>query len=159
MTVPVRTETRPVVSVQRDAALGAARGGTGSRLRRWDEHWVAERLKMPHEELITDIRLLAAGGQLVSGADVYYVTRRIWWARPFDAIFSSPGFNRVMQVGYRWFARNRHCVSRACKLPPRWTETSVLASNCAIGALFSHQTPNLRRFSRGYLTENRIKSA
>ncbi len=46
-----------------------------------DEPWVAERVKMPHEELLTDIRLLTADGQLISGADVYlYVMRRIWWA-------------------------------------------------------------------------------
>ena len=79
-----------------------------------------ERIKTPHEELLTDIRLLTSSGQLISGADVYlYVTRRIWWAWPFYAIFSLPGFNRLIQVGYKWFARNRYCVSHTCKLEPR----------------------------------------
>jgi predicted DCC family thiol-disulfide oxidoreductase YuxK len=95
-------------------------GRHGFEIASLDEPWVAERLKMPQEELLTDIRLLTAGGELISGADVYlYVTRRIWWAWPFYAIFSLPGFNRLIQVGYRWFARNRYCVSHACKLEPR----------------------------------------
>jgi len=95
-------------------------GRSGFEIASLDEPWVAERLRMPHEELLTDIRLLTAGGQLISGADVYlYVTRRIWWAWPFYAIFSLPGFNRLIHAGYRWFARNRYCVSHACKLRPR----------------------------------------
>jgi predicted DCC family thiol-disulfide oxidoreductase YuxK len=85
-----------------------------------DEPWVTEKLKMPSEELLTDIRLLTVDGQLISGADVYlYVTRRIWWAWPFYAIFSLPGFNRLIHTGYRWFARNRYCVSHTCKVQPR----------------------------------------
>ena len=82
-----------------------------------DELWVAEKINTPREELLTDIRLLTADGQLISGADVYlYVTRRIWWAWPFYAIFSLPGLNRLIHLGYRWFARNRYHISHACRL-------------------------------------------
>jgi len=92
----------------------------GFKIASLDEPWVAQKIKMPREELLTDIRLLTPSGALISGADVYlYVTRRIWWAWPFYAIFSLPGFNRLVHVGYRWFARNRYCVSRAYKLRPR----------------------------------------
>jgi lipase maturation factor 1 len=85
-----------------------------------DAPWVAGKLKMPYAELISDIRLLTPNGQLLSGADVYlYVTRRIWWAWPFYAIFTLPGFNRLIHAGYRWFARNRYCISRSCKLDSR----------------------------------------
>ena len=136
MTVPVSTETRPPVQgvvlgvVLYDGQCGfcsgwvkywaATLGRRGFEIASLDEPWVAKRLKMPHEELVTDIRLRTAGGQLISGADVYlYVTRRIWWAWPFYAIFRLPGFNRLIHVGYRWFARNRYCVSHACKLQPR----------------------------------------
>lgn len=92
----------------------------GFKIASLDEPWVAQKIKMPCEELLTDIRLLTPSGALISGADVYlYVTRRIWWAWPFYAIFSLPGFNRLVHVGYRWFARNRYCVSRAYKLRPR----------------------------------------
>lgn len=85
-----------------------------------DEPWVAEKINTPREELLTDIRLLTADGQLISGADVYlYVTRRIWWAWPFYAFFSLPGFNRLMHLGYRRFARNRYHISHACRLGSR----------------------------------------
>jgi predicted DCC family thiol-disulfide oxidoreductase YuxK len=83
-----------------------------------DEPWVSARIEMPREELLTDIRLLTSDGILISGADVYlYVARRIWWAWPFYAIFSLPGFNRLIHLGYRWFARNRYHISRACRIP------------------------------------------
>ena len=82
-----------------------------------EEPWVGARVKMPYEELVRDIRLLTPNGELISGADVYLqVTRRIWWAWPFYAVFSLPGFNWMIHTGYRWFARNRHFVSHACGL-------------------------------------------
>jgi predicted DCC family thiol-disulfide oxidoreductase YuxK len=85
-----------------------------------EEPWVGEKLKMPYEELITDIRLLTPAGALVSGANVYLqVTRRIWWAWPFYGVFSLPGFNRVIHAVYRWFARNRHHISHACRIQSR----------------------------------------
>lgn len=81
------------------------------------EPWVVERLQLPISNLLADIVLLPRSGALVSGADVYLqVTRRIWWAWPFYAVFSLPGFNRLIHIGYRWFARNRYCVSRTCRL-------------------------------------------
>ena len=85
-----------------------------------EEEWVSQKLTMPYEELLTDIRLLTANGELVSGANVYlYVMRQIWWAWPFYAIFSLPGLNWAIHAGYRWFARNRHHVSHACGLRTR----------------------------------------
>jgi predicted DCC family thiol-disulfide oxidoreductase YuxK len=85
-----------------------------------DEPWVADKIKMSRAELLTDIRLLTVNGELISGADVYlYAARRIWWAWPFYAVFSLPGFNWLIHAGYRWFARNRHFVSHACKLDSR----------------------------------------
>ncbi len=92
----------------------------GFKIGALDEAWVASQLKMPYEELVTDIRLLTVDGQLVSGADVYlYVARQIWWAWPFYAVFSLPGFNWLIRTGYRWFARNRYWFSRSCRLQPR----------------------------------------
>ncbi len=81
------------------------------------EAWVGERLKLRPEELLNDIRLVTRDGQLVNGADVYlHATRRIWWACPFYAIFSLPGFNSLLHAGYRWFARNRFLFSHTCGL-------------------------------------------
>jgi len=79
---------------------------------------VQERLGVSQEQLLYDIRILTQDGKLVSGADVYlYVWRRIWWAWPLYAIFSLPGFNGLMRLGYRWFARNRYCISGSCRIP------------------------------------------
>jgi len=133
--VPIKDETRPVPGAVCGVVPYDGRCGFCSRwVKYWEktltrrgfaiasleEPWVAGKLEMPHEKLLTDIRLLTADDRLISGADVYlYVTRRIWWAWPFYAIFSLPGFNRLIQVGYRWFARNRYCVSHACRIQPR----------------------------------------
>jgi predicted DCC family thiol-disulfide oxidoreductase YuxK len=81
------------------------------------EPWVSERLRVDPATLLSDIRLLTPDGSLVAGADVYlYVARRIWWMKPFWAVFSLPGLNRLLHLGYRRFARNRYCISGACRL-------------------------------------------
>ena len=81
------------------------------------EPWVTNRLQLPAEQLLYDIRLLTPEGELFCGAEVYlYVARRIWWAWPFYAVFNLPGFHRLIHLGYRWFARNRYCISHACRL-------------------------------------------
>jgi predicted DCC family thiol-disulfide oxidoreductase YuxK len=77
-----------------------------------EEPWVVEKLKMPYEQLVADIRLLTPSGELVSGANVYlYVARRIWWGWPFYAIFILPGFHGLIHAAYRAFARNRYHFS------------------------------------------------
>jgi predicted DCC family thiol-disulfide oxidoreductase YuxK len=83
------------------------------------ELWVADRLKVPAGDLLSDIRLLTPENRLISGADVYLqAARRIWWAWPFYAVFSLPGFKWLIKFGYRWFAKNRYCISGACRLNP-----------------------------------------
>ena len=78
-------------------------------------NWVPAALGMTPGEAVRDIRLLMADGLSCFGADVYLqVARRIWWAWPFGALFSLPGLNSLIWVGYRWFAANRQCVSGLC---------------------------------------------
>lgn len=80
--------------------------------------WTAGALGMTREEVVRDIRFFNADGRSCAGADVYlYVARRIWWAWPFGAIFSLPGFRFLIWTGYRWFAKNRQCISGFCALP------------------------------------------
>ncbi len=75
-------------------------------------------LQVSQENLLDDIRVLTRAGKLESGADAYlYVSRYIWWAWPFYAVFRLPVFNRMLWWGYRWFNRNRYRVSRHCPLP------------------------------------------
>ena len=78
--------------------------------------WTPDALGMTREEVLRDIRLLSATGATYAGADVYlYVAKRIWWAWPFAALFSLPGFYSIIWAGYRWFAANRYCVSGHCE--------------------------------------------
>jgi lipase maturation factor 1 len=75
-------------------------------------------LQIVPENLLDDILILTPNGNLESGADAYlFVARQIWWAWPFYAFFSLPGFNWMLWRGYRWFNRNRYRVSRHCPLP------------------------------------------
>jgi len=75
-------------------------------------------LEIPSENLLDDILVVTRSGELISGADAYlYVTRKIWWAWPFYAIFHLLGFNWVLWRGYRWFNRNRYRFSKHCPLP------------------------------------------
>lgn len=77
-------------------------------------------LQIPAEHLLDDIQVLTSDGKLESGANAYlHVSRQIWWAWPFYATFSLPGFNRILWEGYRWFNRNRYRISRHCPLPQR----------------------------------------
>jgi predicted DCC family thiol-disulfide oxidoreductase YuxK len=80
--------------------------------------WVVERLSVPQEDLLFDLRLLLADGGEVRGADVYrHVMRRIWWAYPLYLLSVAPGLRLVFDWAYRTFANNRHRFSRACRLP------------------------------------------
>lgn len=80
--------------------------------------WTTEALGMTRDEVVRDIRLITAEGKSYAGADVYlHIARRIWWAWPFGAFFSLPGFRALIWAGYRWFAKNRQCVSGFCVRP------------------------------------------
>jgi predicted DCC family thiol-disulfide oxidoreductase YuxK len=75
-------------------------------------------LQIPQENLLDDVQVLTRTGKLESGANAYlHVSRQIWWARPFYAIFRLQGFNWILWRGYRWFNRNRYRISRHCPLP------------------------------------------
>jgi predicted DCC family thiol-disulfide oxidoreductase YuxK len=75
-------------------------------------------LEMPPENLLEDILILTRQNKFERGADAYlFVARQIWWAWPFYALFSLPGFHWILWQGYGWFNRNRYLVSRHCPLP------------------------------------------
>jgi predicted DCC family thiol-disulfide oxidoreductase YuxK len=79
--------------------------------------WVAKEFKMPHDELVNDLRLLLLDGTRLQGADVYrYVMKRIWWALPIYLFAVLPCTRSVFNWGYRTFATNRFRVSHACRM-------------------------------------------
>jgi predicted DCC family thiol-disulfide oxidoreductase YuxK len=79
--------------------------------------WVSEHFKLPHDELIHDLRLLLVDGTRVQGADVYrHLMRQIWWAYPLYLLACTPVLRRIFDLCYRSFATNRFRFSRACGL-------------------------------------------
>ena len=80
--------------------------------------WVSKRLAMSEEELLEDLRLLLATGELLSGPSVYrHVMRNTWWLWPAYLLSVTPGLRRVFDWSYRSFADRRYEVSEACRLP------------------------------------------
>jgi hypothetical protein len=79
--------------------------------------WVQERLVLPRDKLLDDLRLLRPDGRFISGADVYrYIMRRIWWAYPLYLLSKAPGLSRLFDWSYRTFARHRMRISATCGL-------------------------------------------
>jgi predicted DCC family thiol-disulfide oxidoreductase YuxK len=87
--------------------------------------WVSQKLQLPYDELVADIRLLLVNGEQRQGAEVYrYVMRRIWWARPVYFASTLPVLRSIFDGAYRRFADNRYRVSRTCRMPARDITTS-----------------------------------
>ena len=81
--------------------------------------WVRERLSLPPDQLLLDLRLLLIDGTLISGANVYrFAMRRIWWAYPLYLLSTAPLLRRLFEAGYRTFANHRLGFSRTCRWPP-----------------------------------------
>jgi predicted DCC family thiol-disulfide oxidoreductase YuxK len=80
--------------------------------------WVARQLDLAPEQRLHDFRLLLPSGQQKVGADAYrYVMRRIWWAYPLYLMSIMPIGRGIFDWSYRTFARNRHKISKTCRLP------------------------------------------
>ena len=127
MQCAIRDEERSVASVYYDAdcrfCINAARRFERLLARRRFElvplqiPGASAKLGIPDDQLLAEMRLLLRDGRVFGGAAaVVEIARRIWWAWPFYAVFSLPGFNWLIHTGYRWFARNRYRVSHACRL-------------------------------------------
>ena len=85
--------------------------------------WVRERLELSEEELLADLRLLLATGEVISGPDVYrHVMRSAWVMWPLYLISITPVFSQLFDWSYRTFANHRYEVSAACRLPAELTE-------------------------------------
>jgi predicted DCC family thiol-disulfide oxidoreductase YuxK len=81
--------------------------------------WVIQRLNLPDEELLRDVRLLMPDGRQIIGADAYrYIMRRIGWTYPFYVLSLMPLLRKLFDASYRKIAANRYCISGvACRFP------------------------------------------
>jgi membrane bound O-acyltransferase family protein/DCC1-like thiol-disulfide oxidoreductase len=79
---------------------------------------VAEMLGISVGEIPDEMKLRTREGRILGGADAaVYIARRIWWAWPIWLMSRIPGGMPMMRRGYRFVARRRHRISRACALP------------------------------------------
>jgi len=78
------------------------------------ERWVGIVLGLPREELLRELRVRTANGEVFGGADaLLHLARHIWWAWPLYALGRIPSPRDLLRAGYRWFAARRHRV-RVC---------------------------------------------
>ena len=85
--------------------------------------WVRERLALPEDLLLAEMRVLTTSGRVLGGADalVYLAyelgaSRRIWWARPLAIVSKLPLLMPVLRFAYRWVAQHRSCRQGACQI-------------------------------------------
>lgn len=77
--------------------------------------WVPAVLNLSSAELLREMRVLTAGGELYGGAEaVIYLAQRIWWGWPLYALARIPGMRRVFHAAYRWFVAHRACTTASC---------------------------------------------
>jgi predicted DCC family thiol-disulfide oxidoreductase YuxK len=83
--------------------------------------WVRERLDLPKDRLLEEMRVLTVEGRILGGADalVHLATaldRRPWWAWLLVTAGKMPFGMRLLRAGYRWIAARRHCRQGACTI-------------------------------------------
>ena len=80
--------------------------------------WVRQKLGLTEGEIPDEMKLLAADGRILGGADAAIcLARSIWWAWPFYALAQLPGAKPILRAAYRHVAKNRHCFGGHCGIP------------------------------------------
>ncbi len=81
------------------------------------EEWVRERLDLPEEELLREMRVLAPGGKVLGAADAFvFLWGKIWWCWPLWILAHIPGARGLSYRAYSWVAAHRSCLGGACSL-------------------------------------------
>lgn len=78
------------------------------------------RLRLEEAELLKEMKLLMASGQVYGGARaVTEIVRLHPWFRPLASLLELPPFFALLDAGYRYLAARRDCASGACRLESR----------------------------------------
>jgi predicted DCC family thiol-disulfide oxidoreductase YuxK len=84
-------------------------------------------LSLPPEDLLREMRVATADGNVYGGAQaIVFLVRQIWWAWPLYAVAKLPGMPRVLDASYRWFADHRTCMSGTCSISRKSRQDGVL---------------------------------
>lgn len=90
---------------------------------------VAETLRINPDELLADLLVLDAGGNVHRGVDAYlFVWRRIGWLRPLSWIFAPRLMRQLLRAGYELFKANRYRISSRCGFRPHLPTAHVCES-------------------------------
>jgi len=72
-------------------------------------------LDLPPEDLLREMRVASADGNIYGGARaIVFLAGQIWWAWPLHAAAKLPGVPCILEACYRWFAAHRTCGSGVC---------------------------------------------
>ena len=103
--------------------------------------WVRPALKLSSEELLEELRVLTADGAIYGGVDaLIYLAEQVPWARPLAFAARLPGLYALLRAAYRWIARHRHTLSRACAVA-----SSSPASTSARRSVLTHRASGTNR--------------
>ncbi len=76
--------------------------------------WVRRRLNLPEAELLGEMRVLTPSGEVLGGADGHaHLWGLVWWLWPLWLAAKLPGVRWLIDVSYRWVARNRYRLMSA----------------------------------------------
>lgn len=82
--------------------------------------WHAERGAEAGAGRADEMLVVDPTGRIYGGADaVLYLMRRRWYAWPLGQLGRLPLVIHALRAGYRWVARNRHCISGTCQVKGR----------------------------------------
>src|SRR5690348_14266708 len=78
---------------------------------------VRSALNIPETDLLEEMRVVTATGQILGGADaLVYLLRTV--AKPLYVFTCIPGAKPLLRILYRFIARHRGCGARACATKP-----------------------------------------
>ena len=90
----------------------------GFRLAPLQTPWVRQRLGLPEEQLLSEMRVLTATGEVLGGAEgVVHLIRAIWWLWPLRLASRLPFGMKLLRWVYRQVASRRRCDEGACERP------------------------------------------
>lgn len=80
--------------------------------------WVRERLRLPDDQLLLEMRvLLLPSGKSLGGADaIVEIAKRVWWAWPLVAVAQIPGVRPVLRRMYQRVAERRYRLDGTCAI-------------------------------------------
>jgi predicted DCC family thiol-disulfide oxidoreductase YuxK len=85
-----------------------------------------ERLDLPPELLVGEMRVLREDGAIFGGPiALVEISRHFWWTYPFYLLTHLPGVKGLLARIYRWIAARRTCHHTPCARPNNYGRNPV----------------------------------